>query len=574
MSLVTGPAHLRNALRTLSLSLIVFATALVPAAFANGPYKLGSSNTVTADPTVPRPSTTPCVVALFTDYTFDNNYNLNPYSYTPPESCPGPWAKVVLEVNISVTAGIQFDRTANIWLGGTNIFFGTTAEPSPTLAPYWHVESDLTEYSPLFTIAQQGSIYLGNTVEGQYTSIQSASAQLEFYPLAKGQPAPITANVVLPISGSALGGTVALNSGTSTLAATFSLPTNIENAYLDVYSQGQIDDEFWYTCAPTNVAAELGNNCPNTAFRETEITIDGQPAGVAPVFPWIFTGGFGDPFLWYPIPGVQTLNFTPYRVDLTPFAALLSNGQQHTVSLSVVNADNWFSDTATLLLYLDSGSTSVTGALTQNTLSAAPNPVVTENLNVNGNNVNGTVKVTSNRNFVLSGYVNTSHGKVTTTISEAVNFVNNQSYNMNNVTFLPYVENVTQNSSANTTTTVSSPGQPTVATTRNIEFPVIADYTQLQQSNGDVTDTTKIQQTYDEQQVARQNGVILFTDLLTNAGQHQDTLQFDSSGNFLGNVNQAASQLYNETDSNGTNYLCIITAASNVLTSFLPSCSE
>jgi hypothetical protein len=572
MSLVATPASVRKTLRTLFL--VTFAAALVPAAFADGPYKLGSPQTVTADPTVPRPNTKACTVTLFTDYTFDNNYNLNPYSYTPPENCPGPWAKVVLQVDISVNPGDQFDRTANIWLGGTNIFFGSTAEPLSNFGPAWHVEDDLTEYSPLFTIAQQGSIYLGNTVEGQWTSIQSASAQLVFYPLAKGQTAPATANVVLPLSGSAQGGTVALNNGSSTLAATFTLPTNIENAYLDVYSQGQISDEFWYTCAPTNVAAELGGNCPNTAFRETEITIDGQPAGVAPVFPWIFTGGFGDPFLWFPIPGVQTLNFTPYRVDLTPFAALLSNGQQHTVSLSVVNADNWFSDTATLLLYLDSGSTSVTGALTQNTLSAAPNPVVTENINVNGDNVNGTVKVTSNRNFVLSGYVNTSHGKVTTTINENINFVNNQTYNMNNATFLPYVENVTQNSSANTSTTVATTGQPTVTTTRNFEFPVVADYTQETQSNGDITETTKIQQTYDEQQIARQNGVITFSGLLTNAGAHQDTLQFNSSGNFLGSVNQVSSQLYNETDSNGTNYLCIITAANNELSSFLPGCSK
>jgi len=55
----------------------------------------------------------------------------------------------------------------------------------------------------------------------------------------------------------------------------------------------------------------------NTAFRESEVTIDGNPAGVAPVYPWIFTGGI-DPELWIPIPGVQTLNFKPYRVNLTP----------------------------------------------------------------------------------------------------------------------------------------------------------------------------------------------------------------------------------------------------------------
>jgi len=90
------------------------------------------------------------------------------------------------------------------------------------------------------------------------------------------------------------------------------------------------------------------------------VTIDGQPAGVAPVYPWVYTGGV-DPFLWEPIPGVQTLNFVAYRVDLTPFAGVLSNGQPHTVALSVHNVDSYFSATATLLLYLDHGSEAITG---------------------------------------------------------------------------------------------------------------------------------------------------------------------------------------------------------------------
>src|ERR1700733_1410075 len=434
------------------LIVLVLVTATAPAAFAIGPYVIGSSNTVTADPTVPRPASTPCVVTLFTDYTFDNNYNLNPFSYTPPEDCPGPWAKVVLEVDISVTAGNQFDRTANIWLGGTNIFFGTTSEPGATLAPSWHVESDLTDYSPLFTVAQTGSIYLGNTVSSPYTSIQSATATLEFYPLEKWQPAPVTANVVLPLSSGPLGGTVTLNTSANTLAGTFTLPKNIERAYLDVYSQSQIGDEFWYTCVPNDVATEL-QSCGNTGFRETEITIDGQPAGVAPVSPWIFTGGF-DPFLWFPIPGVQTLNFVPYRVDLTPFAGVLSNGQEHTVSVSVFNANYYFADTATLLLYLDPDAKEVSGEVTKNTLAAVPTPVVSKNLKVNGANITGTVNVTSKRNFVISGYVNTSHGRVTTTLAQNLQFGNDQTFNINSTT---YVQDIQVNINAFSTTTVSGP---------------------------------------------------------------------------------------------------------------------
>lgn len=537
-------------------------------ALASGPYVIGSSNTVTADPNVPRPSTTPCIVQLLNNAEFDN-FNPVSFSYTPPADCPGPWAKVVFTADINVTAGIQYDRTANFWLGGTVIYFGTTAEPSPTLAPSWHVESDLTEYSPLFTTAQQGTADIGNLVNSTYTGIIYASSTLEFYPLAQGQTAPVTANVVLPLSAGSTGGTVALNDTTSTLAATFTLPTNIENAYLDVYSQSQSNDEFWYTCVPNDVATEL-QECGNTGFRETEITIDELPAGIAPVFPWIFTGGI-DPWLWFPIPGVQTLNFTPFRVDLTPFAALLSNGEPHTISLSVYNADSYFSDTASLLLYLDSRSTTVTGALTKNTLSAAPNPVITENLNVGTSAITGTVKVTSNRNFVLSGYVNTSHGKVTTTISETVNFTNKQFFN---ITSTEYVQNINQTSDVNSITTATTSGQPTITSTKSFQFPLTLDYSQVVQSNGDINATTKVWQTYGEQQFSKQGIWPTYFSLLNNFGQHQDTLEFDSNFNLLGNTNQSASQFYTSIGSTGTNYFCNISAASNALTAFAPTCSQ
>ncbi len=536
-------------------------------AFASGPYTIGSSNTVTADPTIPRPPTTPCIVQLLNNAEFDN-FNPVSFNFTPPADCPGPWAKVVFTADINVTAGIQFDRTANFWLGPTNIYFGTTAEPSPTLGPSWHVESDLTDYSPLFLTSQQGTADIGNLVNSQYTGIIFASSTLEFYPLSPGQTAPVTANQIYALSAGPTGGTVALSSTTSTLSGTFSLPTNIQNAYLDVYSQSQSSDEFWYTCVPNDVSGELFS-CGNTGFRETEITIDGTPAGVAPVYPWVFTGGI-DPFLWFPLPGVQTLNFTPYRVDLTPFASILSNGQQHTVSLSVYNANNYFSATASLLVYLDSGSTSVTGALTKNTLTSAPNPVVTENLKV-GNTITGTVKVVSNRNFILSGYVNTSHGKVTTTINQAIGFANSQNFNITSTLFM---QNITQTSNINSITTVATPGQLTVTYSRKLQFPITMDISQVVQSNGNINQTTKSWQTYGSQSTTKQGRVQTYLDLFTNAVSSQDTAIFNSAFQVIGNENQASSQLYSNSDTNGVNQLCILTAASNALTSFSPTCSQ
>ena len=553
--------------RTPAIALALALATFAPAAFADGPYTIGSANTVTADPTIPRPSTTPCIVQLLSSAEFDN-YNPVPFTYTPPADCPGPWAKVVFTADINVTAGIQYDRTANFWLGPTNIYFGTTAEPSPTLAPSWHVETDLTDYSPIFLTAQSGAADIGNTVNTTYTGIIYASSTLEFYPLAPGQTAPVTANEVLALSAGPTGGTVALNSSTDTLSGTFTLPTNIQNAYLDVFSQSQNDDEFWYTCVPNDVATEL-DSCTNTGFRETEITIDGSPAGVAPVYPWIFTGGI-DPFLWFPIPGIQTLNLAPYRVDLTPFAAQLSDGQPHTVSLSVFNANDYFSATASLLLYLDSGSSTVTGALTKNTLTAAPTPVVTENLNV-GNTISGTLSVASNRNFTIAGYVNTSHGKVTTTISQHINFVNSQKFVINS---LEYVQDIYQISNVNSTTTVATAGQPTVTTTNDFQFPLALNIVEVVESNGDIDVTTTASQNYANKNSTAQSGTLTYSGVLTNEGHHQDTLIYNSSDVFLGNTNQSSSQIYQNTDTTGLNVSCKLTAAANALTYFSPTCSQ
>lgn len=547
--------------------LLLVVTALVPFASASGPYVIGSGNTVSADPKVTRPTTTPCVVQLFSNAQFFD-FNVENFSYAPPAACPGPWAKIILEADISLNAGIQFDRTANFWLGPVNIYFGTTAEPGSNLGPSWHVENDLTDYSSIFYTAQSGQADIGNTLCCGLTSTIFASASLEFYPLAKGQTAPLTADLVLPLSAGSSGGTVALNTTTDTLSGTFTMPTNVQSAYLDVYAQSQSNDEFWYTCVPSDVASEL-QSCSNTGFRETEITIDGQAAGVAPVFPWIFTGGI-DPFLWFPIPGVQTLNFIPYRVNLTPFAGLLSNGSPHTVSLSVYNADSYFSATASLLLYLDSGSTQITGAVTSNNL-ASPNPVVTEKLNVQPTSIIGSVDVTSNRTFAISGYANTSRGKVTTKVAQTVQFFNNQYFN---ITGSHYVQDIALGSTVTSTTTTSGGGAATTVQSQTFNFPTTVDINEVFLSSGGLNLTTNARQNYTATVSTKQNNKVIFTSSMVNDGQHVDTLEFDSSFNLIGNTGQSSAQQYNYYDSTSAGYLCDLAAVANALTYFSSGCAR
>lgn len=545
-------------------------SALVAACFfallstvAFGQLQVGSGNTAFADPPVPHPNTTPCKVVLFDGYKFDN-YTPQNFPYSPPAACPGPWAEVVLEADFSISEGNQYDRTANIWIGPTNIYFGTTSEPDQNKGRHWHVERDLTDYSSIFTAAQTGTVYLFNTYNKQYNGLLHGAATLYFYPLAPNQLPPVTADQVIGFSGGPDGGTVGLdNSGQccqTQLAETLTFPTNIESLFFDVFAQSQHNDEFWYTCVPNDIASEL-QDCGSTAFRESEITIDGIPAGVAPVYPWIFTGGI-DPFLWIPTPGVQTMNFKPYQVNLTPFAGILNDGNPHTIALSVFNADFYFSATAALRLYLDHGSTQVTGGVTTNTLTA-PNPVIVENLHSTKAGLAGTVNTKSGHNFEISGYANTSHGVVTTTVRQAINFSNLQYFKSTNTEF---EQNIKQGTTVHSVVTVNS-NEGTRITTVNHDWPLLLDYLVLVAPDGSETVTTTSNQYFEADDEARLNGIPTTFGESQNRVISTDTLNFDSSGNFTGNTNMSSSQNYFASDSTGYCYSRDLTAAANVLTS-------
>jgi peptide N-acetyl-beta-D-glucosaminyl asparaginase amidase A len=521
---------------------------------------IGSGNTVTANPPVPRPTTTPCTVTLFQNFDF-SDFNSKFFDYTPPADCPGPWAAVVFEADWSVDAGRQFDRTANIWIGGTNIYFGTTAEPSHDVERTWHTESNLTEYTPLFTTPQAGRVDLGNLVNDMYTSHIHGSAYLQFYPLAQGQTPPPVANLVLPLSASDTGGTVTLTTPSDQLAATFTLPTNVERAYLDVFAQSQHSDEFWYTCAPDDVAGELFN-CGSTAFRETEVSIDGQPAGVAPVYPWIYTGGI-DPYLWRPIPGVHTLNFEPYRVDLTPFAGVLSDGNQHTVALNVYNVDDYFSATATLLLYQDAGSSQVTGSVTTNTIGQ-PDPVIRENIHDDGTVAKGPLSVTSRRGFTVEGFVNTSHGMVDTKVVQSIDFSNRQRYYVV-LDGSVYDQDIGQMTNISSSTTTQDSGNTTVKTVQ-FEWPLTLSYNFSANPDGSFQQYATLKQGFNKDVMVQLNGNPVYSSSLSDTVKPRDLLLVDANGNAT-TQGQVSSETYQYSNSTGACWNETVKASGGVLKS-------
>lgn len=522
---------------------------------------VGSSNPATAEPLVTRPTTKPCVVTLFSNEAF-NDYSAHPITFTPPAACRGPWSKVVFNMDLTVTAGTQYDRTASLYLGNANIFYGTTAEPRATLSPSWHVERDVTDLSALFQTAQTGDAIIYNIYNSTYNGGIYGTATLQFYPADLRNPPADAPDMVVPVSGS--NSPYELDTTASQVTTTVTLPRNLTRAYLDVIAQSQSNDEFWYFGVPNDVSSELESN-GGTAFRETEISIDGKPAGVAPVSPWIYTGGI-DPYLWEPITGVETLDFKPYRVDLTPFAGMLSDGNPHTVAISVYNANSYFLATANLLLYRDKFKAETGGDVLENTLSAAPVPTVEEDLTTANGATTGNVIVGSQRTFTVKGYVNTSLGRVETTVKSTVNFNSNQTFNVA-TSGIPEIQNVDQTSTVDSTTTTQL-GILARQTTTHWAFPLLLDYSFVQNADGTYSQVVSANQQHQVTETQSLNGFPIASSSTTEQVKSSDALVYNSTLSAVNSVGPTASSAsYVTRDSNGTCWSRNLTSQDRVLTS-------
>lgn len=410
-------------------------------------------NPLSVEPRVPRLGIAPCVVELFRDV--NTGYYGEPmfepeFQYAPPADCPGPWAKAIFVVELQGpgTTGIG---NVTFGLGDPHRDDGAFGHWSTELlvagAQYnpgqqrWRVERDITEYSALLRTPRPG---FARDTDGYFRDPYwgdnpVASGWMIFYPATAGQPAPEVPDAVfpLPASGQSQG----------------PLPRNIERVYLDVHPQ--IPPGFWFSCVPADAAARwpllvrtplaLGDRvpqagdddsqgCVGSGYRELVVRIDGQAAGVAPLFPWLNS----DLNLRFersvdvPVPTPQSINLMPYRVDLTPFAALLSDGAEHLVEIGYMGPEGSFGPffhSGQLLVYLDEGSTQVTGAVTRNTLhGTALESTTGRNDWTTGANatLTGDVERLYRRQYEIAGYVVTSRGRIDTTLRQEQLFSNTQ----------------------------------------------------------------------------------------------------------------------------------------------------
>ncbi|MGW6877192.1 peptide-N4-asparagine amidase [Streptomyces xanthophaeus] len=373
------------------------ATATAPGATPPAEFGTDWHDPLTAAPPVSRPATRSCRVTLaeaqFRDFT--------PYrgTYAPPTGCGSDgWAKVVLRLEGKVK-GRQYDRLGHLSLGGVEILRTSTPQPSPD-GIAWSVEKDVTRYRDTLARPQPVEMLIGNVVDDTYTGVIDVRVTLTFYAAEGRTAAAATPDRVLALT-----------------TPDVTTPRNTERLLAEVYATGSGGgcEEYWYMTTPD--AAPYSCKAADGPYREVRISVDGRLAGIAAPFPTVWTGGWSNPFLWYVTPGPRAFDVQPVLYDLTPFAALLNDGRPHRIEVSVAGVpagQSGWSTPTNLLLWLDEGRPVVTGALTRHEQnepggSSRWTPGAEHRLDTVGGH-----------DLTTAGYLDTSHGRVATTVTRAV----------------------------------------------------------------------------------------------------------------------------------------------------------
>ncbi|TWU70816.1 hypothetical protein ED733_001745 [Metarhizium rileyi] len=318
-----------------------------------------------------------CQVRLM-HHVFGNSYG-KPFvaDYVPPDAAKCPFNRVIMNFTV-VSKGRQFDRLATMWLGDTEVWRTSTAEPKAHPGIVWTHWKDMTTYLPLWTQPQKLIFDLGNIVNSVYTGSLNATLTATFIQDRNlTGPAATPADKIVPLSAErgSSGKSSAFTYPEEKAEKSITLPRNIKRAVLSVAATGQASEEFWWT----NVPEDGIDNWQGTpllgkgAFREVRLRIDDQIAGLSWPYPVVFTGGISPP-LHRPVVGPQAFDLREQEIDITPWLGVLCNGEGHTFSLEVVGADDavvnrYWLLSGKIFLWLDKEGSITSGYLPKVTLS-------------------------------------------------------------------------------------------------------------------------------------------------------------------------------------------------------------
>jgi hypothetical protein len=355
--------------------------------------------------------------------------------YSPP-TCD--FNRVTFQFTVT-SAGRQFDRLALMYLGDIEVFRTSTAEPTAN-GIIWSYTKDMSAYLALFKKPQKIIFDLGNLIDDTYTGAWNTTLVATFF-TADDTIEP--ADIIMPISArrSATNQSSAFVVPASRAANTLELPQHAERAVFSISACGQAAEEFWWSNVLTSDSQTFGNDTTlygHSAFRELQLFIDGNLAGVAWPFPVIFTGGIV-PGFWRPIVGIDAFDLREDEIDISPFVPLLNDGAPHTFEIRVVGIDddgkgngvlteniesNWVV-TGKLFIWLGTGTNTTMGNLPAIT---APAPLLrlqsTTQRTYNGSVKSLEYSVEVSRHIYIESTLNSSLGSKVLSWTQDLEFSN------------------------------------------------------------------------------------------------------------------------------------------------------
>ena len=344
-------------------------------------------------------------------------------------------------MNFTVTSrGRQFDRLATMYLGDTEVWRTSTAEPTQS-GIEWSYTKDMSEYLYFWKEPQKIIFDLGNLIDNTYTGLFNTTLVATFF---VGPDVVDPAPLIIPISArkSASDSPSAFLLPAHTARNTIGFPRNANRAVFSVSACGQATEEFWWSnVLQSNVDTFLPANgvlYGSSPWREVQIYIDDRLAGVYWPFPIIFTGGIV-PGLWRPIVGIDTFDLREHEIDITPWLPVLSDGKQHTFEIKVagINDDGGTNGSVTetvgyfwhvtgkIFLWLDGPSSVTTGSIPTLTLPP-PSIVLSQSHTQNAAGVNQTLtyKTSVTRSLSISSIVKTQKGLSPVSWTQSLSYTN------------------------------------------------------------------------------------------------------------------------------------------------------
>lgn len=249
----------------------------------------------------------------------------------------------------ATSQGRQFDRLAVMYLNDTEVWRTSTAEPTKSGIVFEYTK-DMSTYISLWKTPQTLIFDLGNLIDETYTAPFNTTLTATFF---MDHEVSKPADQIIPISArkSKLNAPSAFTLPTDVAINILTLPQNANRAVFSLSACGQATEEFWWANVlqsdSTTFNATIGTLFGYSPFREVQLLVDGQIAGVYWPFTTIFTGGVA-PGFWRPIVGIDTYDLREHEIDLTPWLGILSDGKSHTFEIRVVGIQDDHEESGTL----------------------------------------------------------------------------------------------------------------------------------------------------------------------------------------------------------------------------------